>query len=643
MLNKLSISFRMLTYILIPTIFFVVIGYFALQGLGKDHKALKASDANFRSVIAATDVTANINKHYALLLSNINSGLIYWDAAEQLTGEGLNVIQTSLDNFKKVLTADEVKSELVQRTIAEQERLISSYEGIRKIFSKDANAETSMSSKKRKSDKNNVANMTDELSNENVSNKEVLNDYIRNELFLVFNPLTNDLSQLTKEKYDNTTKISYEAINGSKKITNEVLIYLFGGILFTIVSGNLIMQSITKPTLNLTSVVHRLAKGEFDARVKVVGKDEFSRLGTALNGLLDDRAVTLDTIDSEHQQLNQSVFSLLQAVAELSERNLTIRANVTEDATGPVADAINLLAEETSSTLIEVRNVAAEVNETSQKVNTHLMSVNKLAMKEQERAIETADQMNQMLQRLDSIANSASATNIMAGNTTASTKKAHESVSETLSGMSVIRETVQETGKRIKQLGERSQEISHVIEIINTIAERTTVLALNASMQAVAAGDAGRGFSVIAEEIQRLAESSRESTGQIATLVRNIQQETNTTISTMDQTIEQVIDGSTKAEDAAAQMQKVLETTSELVQAVDQIAIASRDQVSISEGLKHKAEGILKSTQSTGQELLSLTGLSRNMANYAQQLVKSVNVFTLDEKDKSSNTHSKEA
>ena len=645
MLNKLSISFRMLAYILIPTIFFVVIGYFALEGLGKDHKALKASDANFRSVIAATDVTANINKHYALLLLNINSGLIYWDAAEQLTGEGLKVIQTSLDNFKKVLTEDEVKSELVQRTIAEQERLISSYEGIRKIFSKDANAETSMSSKKRKSDKINVSNKSDELSlsNSYVSNKEVLNDYIYNELFLVFNPLTDDLSQLTKEKYDNTTTISNEAISGSKIITNEVLFYLFGGILFTMVSGNLIMQSITRPTLNLTSVVHRLAKGEFDARVNIVGKDEFSRLGTAFNGLLDDRAVTLDTIDGEHQQLNQSVFSLLQAVAELSERNLTIRAKVTEDATGPVADAINLLAEETSSTLIEVRNVAAEVNETSQKVNTHLMSVNKLAMKEQERAIETADQMNQMLQRLDSIANSASATNIMAGNTTASTKKAHESVSETLSGMSVIRETVQETGKRIKQLGERSQEISHVIEIINTIAERTTVLALNASMQAVAAGDAGRGFSVIAEEIQRLAESSRESTGQIATLVRNIQQETNTTISTMDQTIEQVIDGSTKAEDAAAQMQKVLETTSELVQAVDQIAIASRDQVSISEGLKHKAEGILKSTQSTGQELLSLTGLSRNMANYAQQLVKSVNVFTLDDKDKSRNTHSKEA
>ena len=195
--------------------------------------------------------------------------------------------------------------------------------------------------------------------------------------------------------------------------------------------------------------------------------------------------------------------------------------------------------------------------------------------------------------------------------------------------------TVQETGKRIKQLGERSKEISHVIDIINTIAERTTVLALNASMQAVKAGDAGKGFSVIAEEIQRLAESSRDSTGQISTLVNNIQQETNMTIDTMEKTIEQVIGGSTKAEDAAKQMQSALETTNELVEAVDKIAIASLDQVSISEDLKSKAESILESSQVTGQELLSLTGLSRNMSDFAQQLVASVNVFTLDKNENS--------
>ncbi|HIP93904.1 MAG TPA: methyl-accepting chemotaxis protein, partial [Leucothrix sp.] len=410
----------------------------------------------------------------------------------------------------------------------------------------------------------------------------------------------------------------------------QSLLYILGGVVITLILGVLIMRSITNPTNSLTQVVQRLSQGEFDARAKIIGTDEFSKLSKAFNHLLDERANTLEHTETEYQKLNQSVFKLLQTVAELSEKNLTIRAEVTEDATGPVADAINLFAEETAATLSQVRDVAAHVNQTSQIVNTHLMSVNKLAIKEQEQAIETTDQMDKMLQRLDAIATSATETNKMADNTKISTEKAHKYVSGTLDGMAEIRETVQETGRRIKVLGERSQEISHVIEIINSIAERTTVLALNASMQAVAAGDAGRGFSVIAEEIQRLAESSRDSTEQISTLVRNIQQETNTTIATMDKTIEQVINGSTRAEDAVQQMKEVLETTTQLIHSVDLIASASHEQVSISKNLKHKAQNILKSTQSTGQELLSLTGLSRKMAEYAQQLVHSVNVFTID-------------
>ncbi|MEE9326574.1 MAG: methyl-accepting chemotaxis protein [Cocleimonas sp.] len=599
MLNKLSINVRMIAFIVLPAIFFMIIGYFALEGLGKDHTALEANDANLRSVVASADVNYNVAKHYTQLLSNLNAGYIFWTAGTGRTEKGIEEIKKSFSTFNKTLTVDEKSDAEIQQLLAQQERLLHSYAKVSLLFSE-------------------------------AEDKGALGSYVLKEMFPLANALATSMNKIKESKYISTTAGNAAAISNSTKITNEVLMYIFGGILATMLFGNLIMRSITMPTNKLTKVVHRLAEGEFDARVEVKGNDEFSRLGSAFNGLLDDRAVTLKTIDNENQELNQSIFMLLQAVAELSERNLTIRAEVTEDATGPVADAINLLAEETSSTLIQVRGVATEVNNASQKVNSHLMAVNKLAMKGQEHAIDTADQMNKMLERLDTIADSAAATNEIASTTSISTKKAHDSVSDSLAGMSDIRETVQETGKRIKQLGERSQEISHVIDIINTIAERTTVLALNASMQAVAAGDAGRGFSVIAEEIQRLAESSRDSTEQISTLVRNIQQETNTTISTMDKTIEQVVDGSTKAEDAAEQMKEVLKTTSELVQSVDEIATASREQAGISKDLKHKAESILKSTQSTGQELLSLTGLSRNMADYAQQLVKSVNVFKLD-------------
>ncbi len=604
MLNNLSISFRMFLFLLLPVAVFAYIGFLSLEGLKRDHQALVSSDKNFKSVIAAADVNDSVNKNFTTLLSNINAGYIFWSAGENRTAQGYAEIEKSFDAFNATLTAEEKEKTDIKQMLEQQQRLLTSYAEIRPIFNKGVAVD-----------------------------KNALADYVLKKMFPFANALAKSIDKIKEEKFAATTSTSSSAIATSNKTSSDIYKYVIAGIIGTLLLGLLIMRSITGPTKRITQVIRRLSEGEYDARVDVKGKDEFSKLGIAFNGLLDDRAVTMEAIDNEHKELNQSVFSLLQAVAELSERNLTIRADVTEDATGPVADAINLLAEETSSTLKQVRDVAEEVNEASQKVNTHLMSVNKLAMKEQERAIETADQMNMMLSRLDSIANSAAETNEMADNATASTKKAHESVSDTLDGMSEIRETVQETGKRIKQLGERSQEISHVIDIINTIAERTTVLALNASMQAVAAGDAGRGFSVIAEEIQRLAESSRESTSQISTLVRNIQQETNTTIATMDKTIEQVVDGSTKAEDAAEQMKNVLETTNELVQSVDQIANASKDQVDISEGLKHKAESILKSTQSTGQELLSLTGLSRNMAEYAQQLVTSVNVFKVEEKE----------
>jgi methyl-accepting chemotaxis protein len=604
MLNKLSINTRMLSLIALPTLLLLLIGYLSFTTISTDTAAMKTSDTDFKSVIAAADVTEKVNKQYTQLLSNINSGFIFWKAGEKRTSKGLAKIKTSFDEFNNTLTAAEKETTPVQQLLAQQDRLLTSYTGIAAIFKKP-------------------------------EDKKALNDYVLKKMFPFANALISNINKIKQTKYATTASNSAAAISNSENMIEKTKYYVFGGILALMILGNLIMLSITRPAKKLTNVVHRISDGEFDARSEIKGSDEFAELGSALNGLLDDRASSLTKTEDEHQELNQSVFKLLQAVAELSERNLTVRAAVTEDATGPVADALNLLAEETASTLMQVRDVASEVNETSKKVNTHLMSVNKLAMREQEQAIETAEQMDDMMVRLDGIANSAAETNTMADNTVLSTNKAHESVTETLTGMSEIRDTVQETGKRIKQLGERSQEISHVIDIINTIAERTTVLALNASMQAAAAGDAGRGFSVIAEEIQRLSESSRESTSQIATLVRNIQQETNTTISTMDKTIEQVIDGSTKAEDAAEQMKVVLETTNQLVASVDQIALVSREQVGISEGLKHKAQSILKSTQSTGQELLSLTGLSRNMSDYAQQLVHSVNVFKLDDSSES--------
>jgi len=395
------------------------------------------------------------------------------------------------------------------------------------------------------------------------------------------------------------------------------------------IAGIMLYKSIAKPVEHLTNVVNEMTTGNQDIRSRLVGKDELAQLGDTLNRMVDERTELENKVAEDNEAINHSVFSLLEAVSDLSDRDLTVRATVTEDATGPLADAINQLAEDTSEVLDKVRNISLSVEQTSESVNDRSQTVNRLATEEQAEAKETAKQIDNIRQRLVSIAQSAVQTNEIAEQTSGATQNAYESVSRSMNSMSEIRNTVQDTGKRIKRLGERSQEINYITDIINGIAERTTVLALNANMQAMAAGDAGKGFSVIADEIQRLAESSRESTEQISTLVKNIQQETKSTIATMDHTVEQVLEGSALAEEATTQMKKTLDANNQLTTSVNDIANASQEQMEMGEALQARATRIVETTTATGQEMGLLAQLTGDMSSYAKQLVASVNVFKL--------------
>ncbi len=428
---------------------------------------------------------------------------------------------------------------------------------------------------------------------------------------------------------ENNQTVFNESKSNIDLSTTTIATIILLGLIFIMIAGIMLYNSIAKPIEHLTNVVNELSSGNDDVRSRLVGKDELTQLGDTINLMVDERTALESKVAQDNEAINHSVFSLLEAVSDLSDRDLTVRAQVTEDATGPLADAINQLAEDTTEVLDKVKNISLSVEQTSDSVNERSQTVNKLATEEQAEAKETAKQIERIRKRLTSIAQSAIETNEIAEQTSGATQNAYDSVSRSMSSMSEIRNTVQDTGKRIKRLGERSQEINYITDIINGIAERTTVLALNANMQAMAAGDAGKGFSVIADEIQRLAESSRESTEQISTLVKNIQQETKSTIATMDHTIEQVVEGSTLAEEATSQMQKTLDANNQLTTSVNDIASASQEQMEMSETLQARANRIVETTDATGQEMSLLAQLTGEMSSYAKQLVASVNVFKL--------------
>lgn len=271
-----------------------------------------------------------------------------------------------------------------------------------------------------------------------------------------------------------------------------------------------IARGLTRSLRRVQGVVEQVAQGDFEARTGMTGGDELAVFGKAFDQMLDERLARLQKAEQENEQLNDSIIAIMRSVAKLGKGDLTVAAPVNEDVTGALSDAINAMAESTINTLATVRSAAEQVRLASE--------------------------------------------------------KGRDSVLDTAEGMNEIRSTIQETGKRIKQLGERSQEIGGIVKVIDDIAERTSVLALNANMQASAAGEAGRGFRVVADEVQRLAERSKEATDQIAKLVAGIQNETSETMATMDRSIAQVVKGGELAELAAGQV-RALEKISEVLHA----------------------------------------------------------------------------
>jgi methyl-accepting chemotaxis protein len=393
--------------------------------------------------------------------------------------------------------------------------------------------------------------------------------------------------------------------------------------------GWLFVGGIARPIRKLNETVEEIGRGNFTARAQIKTGDELEAFGNAFNHLLDERLTQLENAERENEQLNNSVIELLKATAKLSQRDLTVKVPVTQDVTGPMADAINLMASETAKVVSDVRRIAEQVEKASDKVKRQGGIVTNVASTERKEVDSAMTELTTAAQTMARIAETAQACNAIAERAMKTTQTALETVTTTVEGMNSIRETIHETEKRVKRLGQRSQEINVTVDIINNIAERTHVLALNVAMQAAAAGEAGRGFAVVAEEVQRLAESSRNATSQISTLVKNIQVDTADTMATMNRTISQVVQGSELAERAGSQMKETQQTTSQLVQVVGEIANGSTQQAEVSTELRERGNKIHRSTLETSKELEEQTVQTGQLVQYAKQLLEAVRLFKL--------------
>jgi methyl-accepting chemotaxis protein len=404
------------------------------------------------------------------------------------------------------------------------------------------------------------------------------------------------------------------------------------GFAVTVIAGLLVaffVRRFLAPIAKLADTVQKVASGDTAARSELKEQDEIGELGRSFDGLLDDRIASLEKAGKENETLNNSVITLLQTVFQLSNRDLTARAPVTEDIIGTVSSSINQLSVETGNTLAEVQDIAEQVRKTSESVRVQSVMVEETARAERESLQSMSVNLTQATQQLTQMAALSDQSNTVAGQAAMATQAALTAVDGTVKGMDQLRESISDMEKRFKRLGERSQEISTAVQLINTISERTHVLALNASMQAATAGEAGRGFAVVAEEVQRLSDSSRQATAQISQLVGNIQAETNETLFTVNRLIGEVVKQSELAQRAGVQMTQTQSTTAQLVSLVRQIAAFSDQQAKLSASLQQSVLDINQGTEQTSTAIAEQSASTQTLADFSRRLTQAVGQFKL--------------
>lgn len=331
--------------------------------------------------------------------------------------------------------------------------------------------------------------------------------------------------------------------------------------------------------------------------------------------------------EAVNRQNQDAILRLMNELGDLADGDLTVTATVSEDITGAIADSINYTVEELRVLVGRINDAATRVTaatEIAQQTSAELLEA---AQRQSQEIQEAGHSVLEMASSMSRVSGDADQSAQVARQSLAAAGKGTQAVQDSIKGMNEIREQIQETSKRIKRLGESSQEIGEIVELISDITEQTNVLALNAAIQAASAGDAGRGFTVVAEEVQRLAERSGEATKQIAAIVKTIQTDTQGAVSAMEESTRGVVEGA-KLSDAAGQaLSEIGSVSQNLAELIERISDATRQQADAATGVAGKMQDILRVTEQTTAGTQKTASAVGELAGLATELKGSVAGF----------------
>jgi twitching motility protein PilJ len=333
----------------------------------------------------------------------------------------------------------------------------------------------------------------------------------------------------------------------------------------------------------------------------------------------------------EADRNQQAILRLLDELQSLADGDLTVQATVTEDITGAIADSINYAVDALRGLVQTINKSAIQLDGAARQTTALAQHLAKASSAQSKQIGSATESITEMAAFTEEVSGNAERAADVARHSVDVAHKGGEAVRRTIDGMNTIRETIQETSKRIKRLGESSQEIGNIVELINDIAEQTNILALNASIQASMAGEAGRGFAVVADEVQRLAERAANATKQIEVLVRTIQADTNEAVVSMERSTTDVVGGALLAENAGAALEEIEQVSNQIASLVQNISSSARQQSAAAQNIMRNMQ-VLREISTQTADSTSATSISiAKLAELSTGLRNSVAGFRLPE------------
>jgi twitching motility protein PilJ len=340
----------------------------------------------------------------------------------------------------------------------------------------------------------------------------------------------------------------------------------------------------------------------------------------------------LKEVSSQRSQVSEdAVIKLLDEIGDLAQGDLTVEAEVTDEATGAIADSINFAVGEMRSLVVGIKSAAGKMNEATEGTESLIAGLLTSSDSQSQEILNSAEDVTNMTDAINRMSESASVSSAQARLSTEAAQKGADAVRNTVRGMNTARHQIQETAKQLKRLGESSQQINEIVNLIQDVTEQTNVLSLNASIQAAMAGEAGRGFAVVAEEVQRLAERSARASNEITELVKNIQQDANSAIASMEATTEEVVSGATTADEAGRALNEIESVSQTLLDAIEKVAEDARSESQVAQTVVGRMTNLQSATSDADLSVSQVAIALEQMRSVADQLNQSISGFKLPE------------